>query len=93
LSRLRFRPAAIRFLVAIEHSPSVEIVPVSEGLCAAAFDRYRQRPDKEWGLTDCLAFVIMQRRGLTDAPTTDTHFEQAGFKALLRVCAVWEARA
>jgi hypothetical protein len=84
LSRLRFRPAAIRFLQAIEHSPSVEIVPASEELCAAAFELYGQRPDKEWGLTDCLAFVIMHQRGLTEALTTDVHFEQAGFNALLR---------
>jgi len=45
---------------------------------------YRQRPDKEWGLTDCLAFVVMRQRGLTEALTSDEHFEQAGFKALLR---------
>ena len=84
LSRLRFRPTAIRFLASIEEAPSVEIVPASEELCAAALGLYRQRPDKEWGLTDCLAFVVMQQRGLTEALTTDEHFEQAGFTALLR---------
>ena len=35
-------------------------------------------------LTDCFSFVLMQRLGLTEALTSDLHFEQAGFKALLR---------
>ena len=39
---------------------------------------------KEWGLTDCVSFLVMQDRGLTDALTTDEHFQQAGFRALLR---------
>ncbi|MBM3883395.1 MAG: type II toxin-antitoxin system VapC family toxin [Verrucomicrobia bacterium] len=84
LARLRFRPTAIRFLESLQGAPTVEIVPASETLCAEAFDLYRQRPDKEWGLTDCMAFVVMTQHGLTEALTTDEHFEQAGFKALLR---------
>lgn len=84
LAKSRFRPAAIAFLDALERSASVEIIPASEELCASAFELYRQRPDKEWGLTDCFAFVVMRQRGLTDALTSDEHFEQAGFKALLR---------
>jgi predicted nucleic acid-binding protein len=40
--------------------------------------------DKEWSMTDCLSFLVMQQCGLTEALTSDEHFEQAGFKALLR---------
>jgi predicted nucleic acid-binding protein len=40
--------------------------------------------DKEWGLTDCISFVVMQEQGLTDALTADHHFEQAGFTILLK---------
>ena len=40
--------------------------------------------DKEWTLTDCISFVVMQREGITDALTADHHFEQAGFVALLK---------
>ncbi len=36
-----------------------------------------------WGLTDCVSFVVMQERGLTDAATADEHFTQAGYRALL----------
>ena len=39
--------------------------------------------DKECGLTDCVSFVVMQERNLTQALTTDRHFGQAGFADLL----------
>ena len=44
----------------------------------------RERADKEWPLTDCISFVVMPDQGLSEALTADHHFEQAGFKALLR---------
>ncbi len=84
LARLRYRRAAIELLVALEQDPSVEIVPATEQLYERAFGLYRDRPDKEWGLTDCLSFVVMKDRELTEALTADEHFRQAGFRALLR---------
>ena len=36
------------------------------------------------GLTDCISFIVMEDHGLTDALTTDEHFQQAAFRALLR---------
>jgi predicted nucleic acid-binding protein len=35
-------------------------------------------------LTDCISFVVMGGRSLTEALTSDHHFEQAGFTALLK---------
>lgn len=84
LARLRYRRAAIALLDALENDPGVEIVPVTERLYGLAFRLYRDRPDKEWGLTDCLSFVVMEDRELTDALSADDHFRQAGFRALLR---------
>ncbi len=40
--------------------------------------------DKDWSLTDCISFVVMHERGITEALTADHHFEQAGFVALLK---------
>jgi predicted nucleic acid-binding protein len=84
LARLRYRRAAVELLDALENDPGVEIVPVTERLYERAFRLYRDRPDKEWGLTDCLSFVVMEDRELTDALMADDHFRQAGFRALLR---------
>lgn len=84
LAKQRYRRAAIRLLQALEDDPNVEIVPVSEHLYTRAFDLYRQRLDKEWGLTDCISFVVMADQQITEALTTDGHFLQAGFRALLR---------
>jgi uncharacterized protein len=46
-------------------------------------DRYRNRKDKAWGLTDCISFVVMQDQNLTVALTADRHSVQADFRALL----------
>jgi predicted nucleic acid-binding protein len=44
---------------------------------------FDSRADKEWSLTDCTSFVVMQDRQINQALTADHHFEQAGFAALL----------
>jgi len=49
-----------------------------------ALHLYRSRPDQDWGLVDFASFVVMSARGIADALTADEHFEQAGFRALLR---------
>ena len=59
----------------------IEVVPFQPELSDAAIGLYRGRADKNWSLTDCLSFVIMDRHALTEALTTDRHFEQAGFRA------------
>ena len=84
LSKQRYRPAAVELLTAMEQDGQVEIVPLSEELYERAFELFCHRLDKEWGFVDCVLFIVMQERGLTAALTTDEHFEQAGFRALLR---------
>ncbi len=84
LAKQRHRQAAVELLDALEHDPNVEIIPLSEELYGRAYRLFRERPDKEWGITDCISFVVMQEHGLTVALTTDEHFQQAGFRALLR---------
>ena len=84
LAKQRFRPAAMQLLAALETDPSIEIVALSAELYAQALHLFCERPDKEWGLTDCLSFVVMQTRGLSEALTADEHFRQVGFRALLR---------
>ena len=68
----------------LRNNPDVTIVPFTDLLFEQGMSLYQQRPDKEWSLTDCISFVVMQREGITDALTGDKHFEQAGFVALLK---------
>ena len=63
---------------------SSEVIPASRDLLDRAMNLYRQHQDKDWTLTDCASFVVMRERGITSALTGDKHFEQAGFKALLK---------
>ena len=83
LSKVRHRAAAVRLLSALENDPKIDIVPASDELYLRAFEIYRDRFDKEWGLIDCMSFVVMNDQGLTEALTADNHFRQAGFRVLL----------
>jgi len=56
---------------------------VDERLWRAGWNLYEERADKAWSLTDCISIVVMQEKGLAEAPAHDEHFRQAGFKILL----------
>jgi uncharacterized protein len=61
----------------------IEVIPFSVDLVDAAMQLYSTRHDKNWSLTDCFSIVVMEQRHLTQALTTDHHFRQAGFEAVL----------
>ena len=84
LAKQPFRTAAIELIESLEQDPSTKIIPVSEELHKRAFELYRERQDKQWGMTDCISFVVMRDNNLRTALTTDRHFQQAGFQALMR---------
>jgi hypothetical protein len=77
------RSAATRFIRQAYETPNLRIVSVDTTLLRSALDLYASRHDKSWGLTDCISFVVMRDQQLSDALTTDRHFTQAGFSALL----------
>lgn len=65
-------------------SPRVKIIPVSSELFNRGLARMRERSDKDWSLTDCISFIVMEDEAIHEAFRGDQHFEQAGFKALLK---------
>lgn len=77
------RGTFLALLEALETDPGVTIVAPSKDLYDAGLSLYARRPDKDWSLTDCISFVVMEQLGLKDALTADRHFQQAGFKTLL----------
>lgn len=78
------RQTIISFVESLQTSPYVEIVHINETLDAAAWQLLKARADKNWSLVDCASFALMQQRGITEALTSDHHFEQAGFTRLLK---------
>ena len=78
------RQAFANFVAQLQAVPDTIIVPATGELFRAGMDLFTRRPDKDWSVTDCISFVVMAQRGLTEALTADHHFEQAGFRALLR---------
>lgn len=68
----------------LEADARVELVLPDEQLWRRAVELYDNRQDKEWSLTDCVSFLVMGDRKMTEALTGDHHFEQAGFIALLK---------
>ncbi len=84
LHRQPLRRLAVELLIRIRANPRIDVVPLTGDLFERAFALYRARPDQDWGLTDCVSFVVMQDRGIREALSADQHFVQAGFRALLR---------
>jgi hypothetical protein len=84
LAKRRYRAAAVDLLSSLDKDSTVDVVPLTPELYQRGFALYQSRMDKEWGLIDCVSFVVMNDRGLKEALTPDEHFEQAGFNALLR---------
>lgn len=83
LSSLKFRQQAVSTIKILENSDLIEIIPATLELFRQGFNLYESRPDKSWGLTDCISFVVMNEKNLIEALTTDEHFRQAGFRALM----------
>jgi predicted nucleic acid-binding protein len=78
------RERFLELLALIHHDEKWVVVEGSHDLFERGVAFFSQRPDKEWSLTDCTSFVVMEDLGLTEALTADHHFEQAGFVALLK---------
>ncbi len=77
------RVAALTFMVDLVGNPDIATVWVDEPLHREAMALLLARQDKTYSLCDAVSFVLMRQRHLTEALTTDRHFEQEGFQRLL----------
>lgn len=84
LARQRYRRFAIDAFELLECSPNIKVVSLSDAIISEAMLLFRDRMDKEWSLVDCTSIVIMQNLGIDRVLSADEHFNQAGFRALLR---------
>lgn len=84
LAKAKYRHSCVSLIENLRSDTSTIVVSISNEPFDDAFNLFRDRSDKEWGLVDCVSFVVMRERGINDALTADEHFVQAGFRALLR---------
>jgi uncharacterized protein len=80
----RFRQQAATNVQNMVDSETVRIIPQTTVSFREGFSLYRSRLDKGYSLTDCVSMQTMRSEGIIDALTNDAHFEQDGFRALLR---------
>jgi len=83
LSQVGARQLFVRVNNHLRSDRSVQVIPALTELFGRGCELYAARPDKDWSLTDCISFVVMEERDLLEALTADRHFEQAGFQKLL----------
>ena len=78
------RPTALAFAAGTLTNPLIHVVWVDQPLHQEAVSLLLARPDKLYSLCDAVSFVLMRRLAIIDALTTDKHFEQEGFRRLLK---------
>lgn len=78
----QYKDEAIQVIEEFITSEEIEVVRLNENIFERSFDLYKTRPDKSWGLVDCISFIVMQDRNIRAALTFDQHFIQAGFERL-----------
>jgi uncharacterized protein len=78
------RDVTLGFITELTDDPGIVIVWVGQKDHRSAVELLRARLDKNYSLCDAMSFLAMEQHGLTEALTTDHHFEQEGFIRLLR---------
>jgi len=84
LSRIQHRQLAIDLHDRLRTSSRVDVVQVTPDDEAGGWELFRNRNDKEWGLTDCVSMLVARHRDVREFFSCDHHFEQAGFRILLK---------
>jgi predicted nucleic acid-binding protein len=84
LVRRLSQATVLSYMLELLSNPKVEVVWVDKILHQEAVNLLLARPDKTYSLCDAVSFVLMRKRGIVEALTTDRHFEQEGFTRLLQ---------
>jgi predicted nucleic acid-binding protein len=84
LSQKSVREKAFNYIQILQNSSETEIIPADSALFEKGLKDFGRYKDKEWGLVDCMSFIIMKEKKMLYALTSDEHFEQAGFVMLLK---------
>ena len=63
----------------------VQVLSQSHESFIRGFHFYERRADKAYSLTDCISMSHMKAKGIRDVLTSDRHFVQEGFNALMKL--------
>jgi predicted nucleic acid-binding protein len=74
----------LRFVRSIHDDRRIEFVWVTPEVHQSGMDLLGRRLDKTYTLCDAISFVVMEEYKLSEALTTDQHFEQQGYVRLLK---------
>lgn len=77
------RERAVRTVRTILDSPNVEVFAQSRDSFLRALERFSNRPDKQYSLTDCSSMNVMDAEGMRDVLSHDRHFQQEGYNVLI----------
>jgi len=80
----RLRQTAVDLAREIMADVNVTVIPQTHFTFLRGLDLYEKRPDKKYSLTDCVSMIAMRDESITDILTNDHHFEQEGFRVLIR---------
>ena len=78
------RKQIIEFSDQILDDDEIKIIWIDEDLHIKAVELLKNRTDKNYSLCDATSFVVMNENQISEALTTDKHFEQEGFIRLLK---------
>lgn len=79
----RKRPHMVsRFLDYLDQSGALLLVNPDHTLLRSAKAMIRRRANQGYSFVDCLSFCLMTERRITEALTTDAHFQKAGFSVV-----------
>jgi hypothetical protein len=79
----KYRPRFLNLIQAIETDPDTIVVSTTDDLFRQGVKLFGERLDKNWPLTDCISFLVMEQFHINEALTGDHHFAQAGLIPLL----------
>ena len=69
--------------VVLSENTNIKVQKIDTTIIKKSLELYKKYSDKTVGITDCISFYVMWEKNITEALTSDRHFEQVGFKALL----------
>ncbi|HEY5706852.1 MAG TPA: PIN domain-containing protein [Terrimicrobiaceae bacterium] len=80
----RKRPHLVtKFLDYLDRSAALLLINPDETLLRSAKAMIRRQAEQGYSFVDCVSFCLMSERKIAKALTTDTHFQKAGFTAVL----------